>query len=47
LLIASQGVILLGLLIPGLFSAFMQDLQGVPIGPWLRIMISGGRRFWL
>jgi hypothetical protein len=41
LLIASQVVILFEFLIPALLSPFVQNMQGLTIGPWLRIIPSG------
>jgi hypothetical protein len=40
-LIASLGVILLELLLPAVVSPFVQNAQGLPVGPWIRILASG------
>jgi hypothetical protein len=40
-LIASLGVILLEFLLPAAVSPFVRNAQGLPVGPWIRILASG------
>jgi len=41
LIIASQLILLLEIFIPAFFSMFRLNAQGLAIGPWIRIILSG------